>query len=272
MQRHHPDKSPDPAAATEHAARIAQAYDVLSQPDKRQSYDAQLLRQQQALQVASLTAQAAQAAARTPSALKRRPSPTTATRWQVRYAWGLIVCIIGSGVLMQVLSRKPLPPSRLEAQGSPLDVSHPVSAGVVPAASGAGERAAGDVPQSIPLFVTQLSITLVPYGVAAQGPVHVLLIPELGLRVGTDNPTRWVQKIEADRPALIQRLMERLSRAAYEELVKPEGDLYLKRLIEDAMCEAIGLDRYPPLSALGTAGPLPRAQLEAVLPQPYSVR
>lgn len=264
MQRHHPDKSPDPAAATQRAAQIAQAYGVLSNPDQRQLYDAQLLKHQQMQQLAAVMA--AQPSGR---AAKRPVAAAAAPRLQLYLAWGLIVFILGCGWLIHRLNTKSaVPPAMPLAASSAGGVAASAAA---PEAPPAGERTAEVSSQIITSFVTDLSVTLAP-DAASSGPAHVLQIPNLGLRVATDNPARWVQKIEADRAKLITQLLERLSRAKYDELLKSGGELYLKRLIEDAVCESIGLDRYPPVSALGAANSNPSPQLEALLAQPYRLR
>ena len=48
MQRYHPDRNPGDLQAAEMAVRVSQAYEILSNPEKKAAYDAQLLREQAA--------------------------------------------------------------------------------------------------------------------------------------------------------------------------------------------------------------------------------
>jgi hypothetical protein len=71
-------------------------------------------------------------------------------------------------------------------------------------------------------------------------------------------------------------LLANLATAQYIELIGAEGDLYLKRLIEDTVASAVGLDRYAPPAAAASAGqpasaPPPRA-VEALLPLSFAIR
>lgn len=264
MQRHHPDKRPDTSAADEHASRIAQAYEVLGNPDKRLAYD-------QEIRLHPLTGggtpgtepRAAVRAAARPS--PRRPKSALRS-W---YPWLLIVCITGAGAMIHGLSKGKSAPGPELPPTQPSERAQ--TASTLPA--GTNERVAARVQaQIIPAFVTQLTIGLTSSGVTTNGAGHVLLIPEVGLRVGTSDPARWAQKIEAKRELLIRQLLDRLGEASYEELVKADGDLYLKRLIESAVAEGVGYDRSAPLPASPDAGPALPPLLEALLPLSFTVR
>lgn len=272
MQRYHPDKSPGSGEFAERAALIAQAYEVLSNEDKRLNYDLELLRRPPRRDAAATATTPVDQAYPTERRAASAPRSVYA-----RYGWVLVVSLIVLGGLIYVLTKKPAATS-VAAPGS-VAVLAPSPGTAVTAAEPAPAPIPGVGPvvaavpvagsQMIPEFVTQLSIGLVPSD-PVHGQLHVLQIPNLGVRVGTDDPARWIHKIETDRPLLIPRLLDRLAHAKYEELIKPEGGAYLKRLIEDAMCEALGLERLAPQSAMGSAPP--RAQLEVMLSQSYTVK
>ena len=268
MQRHHPDKSADAGESAERTSLIAQAYEVLSNEDKRLNYDLELLRRPSRREAAATAAAPVDHAYPTEQRAVSAPRSVYA-----RYGWVLVAALVVLGGLFYVLTKKPTAtsvaaPGSVAAPSPSTSVAAPESApipGVGPVV--ALVPVAGS--QMIPEFVTQLSIGLVPSD-PVHGQLHVLQIPNLGVRVGTDDPARWIHKIETDRPLLIPRLLDRLAHAKYEELIKPEGGAYLKRLIEEAMCEALGLERLAPQSAMGSAPP--RAQLEVMLSQSYTVK
>ena len=267
MQRHHPDKSPNPGASGERASLIARAYEVLSDPDKRLAYDQELLRRSLAERASGIAQQpwAARASGRA-----TKPAPGLRA-W---YAWLLIVCITGAGGTILVLSKKTVAPGTAATQfapaGRPPSDASPVQSDMH--ASSSGDSGAGPQTRTFPAFVTHLSIALTPADQASGRLEHVLHIPDLGLRVATGDAERWIQRIEGQRQALIGQLLTRLANASYDELVKVDGDLYLKRLIEETVSEGVGLEQAsrPPTAA--APGQAPQRPLEALLPQAYSVK
>lgn len=273
MQRHHPDKAPDPGASGERAARIAQAYDVLSDPDKRLAYDREVLRAARAGSAAGIPVHPG--AVRPGGRPKMPKTPPDAYTW---YAWLLIVCITAAGGMILLLSKKTAAPAPAATPYQPATAPEAETRSIGLAAGRSDERAGpsgdgGANPQArtIPAFVTQLSIHLTPSDPASGRLAHVLHIPDLGLRVAAGEPERWVQRIEGQRPALLQQLLARLADASYDELVKADGDLYLKRLIEETLSEGIGLAQAAGSNA-AAPGQAPQRPLEALLPRAYSVR
>ncbi|OYU45204.1 MAG: hypothetical protein CFE44_08745 [Burkholderiales bacterium PBB4] len=263
MQRHHPDKQAgaghDPTLAT----RIAQAYGVLSDPVQRAAYDALL----QSPQVA------------TPS---RQPGRPLAQRksWQLWYAWGLIAIILVTGGVLLSQSKKradpylrPAPPLASQTTATP---SLPLELGdkpVLPVIAGNTAVlpviAAPETPQQVRArtvmpYALDLSVELRPERPGA--PSHVLAIAELGLRIGTAEPQRWIQKIEAQRQDILRLILTQLSTARAEDLARPEADLYLKGLIANTVAQAIQL----PTLAAGPA-PTPTADATLALVQPIEV-
>lgn len=262
MQRHHPDKSPDSSASGARAALIAQAYEVLSQPDKRLAYDEELRRPPPA------------ESAGAPRPLGRPSKPRTAADSRSWYALLLIFCITAAGGMILVLSNRTAAPAPVAVEDKLPTVAAAETRGADTGPSEtragvSGEGGADSRTRSFPAFVTQLSISLTPADPAAGRLEHVLHIPDLGLRVATGESGRWIQRVEGQRQTLLRQLLTRLAKADYDELVKADGDLYLKRLIEETLNEGIGFQATETSAAPGQAPPRP---LEALLPQSYSLR
>lgn len=281
MQRYHPDKNPDAHDLAKTASRIAQAYEVLGDPARRAAYDATLAHENSHLQPQPAAGQGATATM--PRA--RAPAPANTGTW---YAWLLIALIIAGGALILVLNKKPgssrpaLPAATLAdskpsgdasgatgADASPASMSASASA---PAVESAAERRA----RTITAFAVSLNIELAVADRATPGATHVLVIPELGFRVDAAEPARWVRKIETRREALIGQLLARLSNADYEQLIKADGDLYLKRLIAVTVIDGIGWVDVPVTPSTTPVVPAtqaaPRPPIEVLLPQSFSVR
>lgn len=268
MQRYHPDKNGSESA--ERAPLIALAYDVLSNPEKRLAYD-------RALNGKPLPEQAPGTTRRhdavRPAGRATRPQTTPHLRaW---YAWSLIVCIVVAGGMILGFKKKQArtaPPAG-EVQAFKPAAGDATATGVkdqpapLPAQSDGGETALSG--QTISAFMTRLSIEL---SADSTGAGHVLEIPTLGFRVTGSESARWAQRIALQRSALMQQLLVKLATAKYEELIKIDGDLYLKRLIEETVSAGIGLDPSGAMPQAVGAGPAASRPLTALLPLSFSVR
>ena len=266
MQRNHPDRHADADGATARSARIAQAYEVLGDPARRAVYDASLQPVAQALGPPGGRSQHPGLA---------RPPATPARSWYIPL---LLSCIVLSGVTILWMPKKGArPEARVDTRpGAPASAAGagnapPVSAGPGQQAPARQESPAELQARTISGFVTQLSVDLGPADPAKPGSAHVLSIPTLGLRLAVEDPARWVRKIQAERPRIIQQLLGNLAGAQYIELIGAEGDLYLRKLIEDTVTQVVGLDAAPLPLAASAVQPAPR-RLEALLPLSFAVR
>ena len=289
MQRHHPDKNANLAESTHKASLIAQAYEVLSDAQRRRAYDETL----RTWQTAPWQAEPWQPLhhARRGQALNQ----AQATRsWGSTPLWSwyaalliLSILVAGGAILVwgkQEASKAPIPqetrPSRLRSAEAPAikldsdslaprasDASAPGEFGAVAGAI-TGELQA----RTIASFVTDLSIELAASDSPQSSAMHVLRIPSIALRVPSTEPDRWIQRIQAQRPQIIKQLLITLSNADYLELIQVDADLYLMRLIGDAVSTALGLDPSAVLAASGEPIGKPAMSVEVVLPLSFSVR
>lgn len=260
MQRHHPDKSVNGSASTPLASSIALAYEVLSDPQRRLAYDQTLLVRQPAPAPADPHAGRGLA-----SHAVRRADPAPGRRSSAWYAPLLILCIIGAGASILVLSKKKTPAGSIPQERA---TSMPRPSATLPTEQPLAVTDEGQV-RTLTGFATDLSVEL-NLDPTQSTAVHVLHIPSLGLRLSISEPDRWTQRIQAQRPAIIQQLLVTLAAAKYPELIKPEGDVYLKRLIEDSVTVVTGLDNSSALPATGQTKKEPQA-VEALLPVSFSV-
>jgi hypothetical protein len=284
MQRNHPDKSTDPAAATARTALIAQAYGVLSDPQRRLAYDESLVSQSAAEQATEW---------RAPSKAPLHPAPTkrpggfsTLRSW---YAPALIVCIMVAGAAILVLSRgKATSPSSsgLASQGNgtlPARIAQTGGSyqGTDPSVPGSLVDAPAPRPtetlaelqaRTLSAFATDLAIELNTTDPTAAGQRHILIIPNLGLRLAAHESARWTPRIQADRAAIIQQLLVALAKAPYLELVKADGELYLKNLIVETVIAAVGFEPEVVPTTAPTSSQVPRRPLEVLLPLAFSVQ
>jgi curved DNA-binding protein CbpA len=261
MQRHHPDKNDNGAAATAQTALLAQAYAVLSDAQRRLAYDESLAPLPEAARHSASAAQ--------------RSMPTAAVPARNGYAPALILVILlaGGAILWLSPGKEPgtaAPQERREPAARPAGKGAELATGALPAAGG-GDPVAAAVDGSsrtVAAFMTELSVDL-----TASDPlvVHVLQIPEFGLRLSVREPDRWLHSLQAQRPQLTRQLLAALSKANYLELVKADGDLYLRKLMEEALLAALGPEQagFLPAAAPSPTAPPP---LQVLLPLSYTVR
>jgi hypothetical protein len=255
MQRNHPDRNSGVVESTARTATISRAYEVLSNPEQRRVYDETFLERPPGH--------------RPVSNLGRHNKPASSSRLRTWYAWVLILSVIGAGGAILVLSKRKTvqPPAAQEFRPS-----LPQVAGKPEPVLDAGESVADLQARTMSAFVTDLRIELIPSDGAQSGFAHVLLIPDLGLRLAPGMSDRYRPRLTDQRSQIIQQLLATLSKVPYHELIKSDADLYLRKLIEQSVAASIGLDVLPALPAASL--PLQAAQwpLEALLPLSFSIR
>lgn len=261
MQRHHPDKSVQGTASTPLASSIALAYEVLSDPQRRLAYDQSLLIRQTAP-----TPVDQHAGRNLASHTVRRAEPSTRKRSSAWYAPILLFSIICVAATILAVSKKKPPVATFPQQSA---TSMPRPSAPLPDERPMAVTDEGQV-RTMSGFATDLSVELNPDPTQPTA-AHVLHIPSFGLRLSISEPDRWTRRIQEQRPAIIQQLLVTLAAAKYLELIKPEGDVYLKRLIEESVTVVTGLDQSSALPATGPTNKAPQA-VEALLPVSFSVQ
>ena len=227
MQRHHPDKAPASTSQADMAGRaalLAQAYAVLSDPEQRAAYD---------LRLQSLTNHAPP---------ERRPAPRPApaasdtSSW---LAWLLILVLVSSGGLIVLLSKKP--------PATP------------PQAVTLGQQATGTTGTK-PNVLLLAALTVRLKTAAAEplahthdlAPPRTLSIPTMVLQIGPLDSAKTIEGVEQRREAITVRLADDLALASYQNLITPDGENYLRKIILKAVQEVMATHK-----GQATAAPLP---------------
>lgn len=214
MQRYHPDRNPGDATAAARATRVVQAYEVLSDAAQRAAYDRQLLAGVAAGAMHGETARPV-AAGGVRAGDVRRASPAREGRGGRQAVYLVLLVLLGVVVWGALSLKRPSPPVA-EAK---------VSAPPRPAATGAGLE--------IRALISELTVALKGSG----EPATVIYIPALGVRVGSIDPDGAVRHLINSRESLAAKVANRLADAAPDELLKPDGEAYLARLILSALQE-----------------------------------
>lgn len=277
MQRYHPDKNPGNIAVAEHASRIIQAYDVISDVTKRAAYDKVLgLQSSEIMPVKNGTAKTTH----TPSG---RTVPKNNTSYW--FSWLIIASILMSGWLILAHFKKNKLSQLLAAditrsvdsrQASPDKVTVDSGLKELAASSSANAdalksnqtKSAGEATsRTVPAYVSNLYVDL------KSGSIHrVLFIPTLDAKVGTFDSEKVLKYIEYNKDMLSKKIVENLAFAKYEELIKLDGELYLRKLVLDAIDEAAGTDRFKEFPSANEELPGHYGVIDVFLPDSFSVR
>jgi hypothetical protein len=272
IQRYHPDKHPDNAAAAARTSQIIQAYQVLADAGTRAIYDLEL---------------------KQPLPYPRRAISDVDHKPFHALAWGGICFLILAGAYLLLPSSPPLSPEdELKAIRASLDGNtltpkemtakiHRLNA-ILSAHPDIQQKEARDKAKEIarrtrPQFILNLTVHLMlpaaeTPSTAPKPPEPVLTIPTLGVRVGTFDAEKFIQHIEDNQEFISQKLAEKLSYADYEKLGKPHAELYLKKMILDALNEITHTNPNEDYPASQAEIPGRYGVIAVLLPDAFSIR
>jgi curved DNA-binding protein CbpA len=262
MQRYHPDRNPDNAAAAAHSVLMVQAYEVLSDANKRAAYDMELKRQLESLNnIRGRTRDVLASAALADTERK--------SHW---FLWLLIVLsVLFFWYLLSPAAKQKSAAPGLKETGSLLGGRQ---SKILQNDAGAGPAAA--VTRTIPIFLKDISVNLEdPAGStpsALDDARQVLSIQTLGVVVGTFDPDKFISFLEKNKEFIGRKLAEKLVSAKYEVLIRHDGDRYLKQFILDALGEITDTNRFEGYPSPGTETPAHYGVVDILLPDSFTVK
>lgn len=285
MQRYHPDRNPGNAEIAGHASQVAQAYDVLSDSNRRAAYNIEL-EQQSANHLNNI-----------PGRFRNFPTSSAAVAKASQSYWVLWLTVatiaLTAWLALSILKKQQSPEAELKEirqsfKGNQITPKqrqdkfrrieeifrdHPEIL-----KKEASERSKQEEARIIPAFVEKLTVNLrapdkAPEnpGKSSDDPVRVLYIPMLGIKVGTFDAEKSIQYIENKKDLISQKLAEKLADAKYEELNKNDGEEYLKNIILDSIGETTGTNRFEDYPPSKTEAPGRYGAIEILLPKSFSV-
>ena len=293
MQRYHPDRNPGNAEAAERALLVGRAYEMLSDPDKRVAYDIELKQQ--------ISGHSINIHDKSRDILSRqaKAGKDSESYW---YLWPLIALIIFAGWFILSLSKKEQSPEselkeirqsfagnqltkkQMQAKMNRIDQIFREHPEILERES--RERDKEVSARTIPIFIANLTVNLRDpdrsslgsaekskdaSGKSPEDAGHVLSIPVLGATVGTFDSEKFMLHLEKNNEYISQKLAEKLVNARYEELVKTEGGLYLKKIILDSVGEITGTNRYEDYPSPNSNAPARYGVVDVLLPESFSV-
>lgn len=102
--------------------------------------------------------------------------------------------------------------------------------------------------------------------------VRVLSIPLLGVKVGSFDAEKVLDYMDRKQELISQNLAKKLVYARYEDLIKIQGEQYLKNLILDSIGETTGTSRFEDFPPSKSETPGRYGVVDVMLPESFSVR
>jgi hypothetical protein len=254
MQRYHPDKNPDNAEIAAHASKVVQAYEVLSDPNKRAAHDIMLKQ----LSADSLLVDRDRS--------RNVQASSVANDWQAAAAkekksYGILWLLIALTIVFCLYAMLLLKNTRTdEILSTNADIQRQTER------DGMTEV----LPRTIPVYISNLTVALKESDTFAGGTAHVLNIPILGVRVGTFDSNKFLRYIGNNKELIRRQLEDKLGDAKYENLIKFDGEQYLKNIVMVSIGDATGSNLYKadPVNS-ATAGQY--GVVDVLLPRSFSV-
>jgi curved DNA-binding protein CbpA len=270
MQRFHPDRNPgDPIAATR-AANVAAAFEVLSDPQKRASYDAGLQAANRPETAATPSARAepgvaaAQVARVRPAPVTRGPVRTALpSQWRREiFLWLLAIVVAAGGLFLSRSRTGPDPAAELLeiraaiASGSTAEVErrrlyarklalieqHPELQ-----RRESAERSEDMAARTFPLLASPL-VVRVSRSPSNPGPPLELTLPAASLLVGSFDAPNLLDHMGRHRERLVQDLAARLAKMDGDRVGRQQVEERLKRVIAESVMASLGIEpgtEYP---------------------------
>ena len=265
LQRHHPDRNPGDMVAAARSVSIVEAYQVLSDPERRTAYDANLQRHRAASSAAMIRRVSSAKPARSGAEHSGRSSgyslPLIAL---VGVALWLAWSSIGGKSSVAPAPETPAVtadgPGKSQGSGKP--------------GSRTGEPAYVP-PRAIPRYVEDLQVNLLPQDKGPDDSVsearYVLSVKTIGIVVGSLDPEKYIDFLERNKDHIGRTLAEKLVAANYKTLTGPDGERYLKNFILDALGEITNTNRHEGYLLAGDGSVAHYGAVDISLPQSFAI-
>lgn len=266
MQRYHPDKNLGNADIAKHALLVGEAFDVLSDINKRSAYNIKLKQQASENREKSFEVIA-------PTKSKGPPLKKT----DDKFNWTPLLIIVAVTVLLSLAVKQN------EHTPDTTNVAHRAEQ-MAAEQIAAWEKAEAErkrieyekelATRTIPEFAVNINVRLLKkYDYAHYiYDGHTISIPVLNIRVGKHQADKVIQYAQINKELILEKLSEYLAyQANYEELIKIDGDAYLKEKIINSINDTVGTNK-PERNSSGFSSQAEDYGIkEVLLPMSFSV-
>jgi hypothetical protein len=280
MQRYHPDKNPNNAEIAAHAVQVVQAYEVLSDLNKRAAYNIKLKRQL----ADNLNVIRDRSGGRRPTAVAKDKK----SYWTL---WLLIALTILFGLFAMSLlrntqsSESELKGIRMSLEGNNLTqeqiqkqiqeqsnrIDEILGAYQEIPGQESSERMNEVSARTIPIYISNLTVELNISDGFSGDAARILNIPILGVKVGAFDAEKVLRFVHNNKDLIRKKLEEELVNAKYDELIKVDGEQYLKNIVMDSIGDTTGTNRYKDDPIYGEEASGRYGVVDILLPRSFSV-
>ena len=256
IQRYHPDKNPNDAKVAERASLVVQAYEVLSDSDRRSAYDLDL-KYSSAIR-SKRSRDSVQVRETFKSAVGKETKKGNRSFW---FQFLLVVVIIMSGWLITSLLKKRLFAEQELVQVRPAPESGRLTATTRYSAS-----------REVLTLLTDIDVRLKNPENKTEDTDRVLFIPVLDVRVGSLDGDNALLHLKNTRSVIRQMLQKNLAELRYEDLIKVDGEQLLLKTILDALREPADTGESLRGSQSSTEARGQYGVVEVLMPKSFSVK
>lgn len=282
MQRHHPDKNPNNSEAVHHATLISQAYEIISDGNKRAIYDIQLQKQLKnnlSLEI-NLT---------TPiyKAHTNYKSYKNQINSKEKNIWSLGLLIFGILILIFLIllifkkSSNYFSPNLTISASAFKPVSQPTKQNLSSHSEnikleksnlqdlGNKSNKLSEIQnRTMILFSNAITINLK----GSTREEYILSIPTLLVKIGSFNSEKFISELNSRRDIIKLQLIEEIEHASYEELLKPGGENYLNKIVLEALEKILGTNRLEEYPSTEFESPSRYGIIATFFPESFSIK
>jgi hypothetical protein len=252
MQLYHPDKNSGNPAMAQQATLIGNAFDVLSDPEKRKTYDLELERLSSNKNTSTAKSSTAEHGAMTTqqnnqsnTSLVFPPEPLDRTAASSSAMGPIFVIVLALIALVFLLKPGHPEESKAAHQAEPQPTEKMKVEELASLAAAKQEKeslvaeskAARTIPQFAKVIIVKMPPTKDGFNYCDVGSecTHYINIPTIGIIVYEKDSEKIIQHIQKNRDLIVEGIKTELGKHLYTSLTQVDGEETLKKIIRDQM-------------------------------------
>lgn len=236
MQRYHPDKNPADPSMAQKAILIANAFEVLSDPKRRNAYDLEL-KQHDAIN--NNLSEAPSHLATSVISSEQSDLPSAPIVLGVIFLFALLAVVVQLSTKYEAVAQVQIQQTSVAIQ--PDESEKLVTSKAETKIKETESKVARTIPQFAKVIIVKMPPTKDGYSSCEIAPcTHYINIPTLGIIVYEKDFKKIIQHIHKNRNLIVEGIETELDKHLYTSLTKLDGEVTLKKIIRDQINMTIG--------------------------------